>query len=168
MSPFPSDVDGSLEFAPIILDPALRWRARPFDLRFDAHWTHQEGCEVSMNADEQLFLTVIDRDATPLSGMRFSTGADWISASLGQRVRLSFTTMSSTPGGLPFRAAYLPQDSDHSGFFRTVANPAESTFSFEFSMPATSEVPTHLIVVEPLIDDAELVISAASLEIVSA
>lgn len=163
-SPNPRALDG---FKRVILDPGRRWRSQPFDLKVDASWTHQPGSIVSTNLDEELFVKVVDRDAAHLSGMRFSTGSVWVSHALGEVVRVSFQTKSVSAAVVPFRVVYLPQDSPHGGFFQSAANPSETVLSFDFAMPEASEVGTHLVVVEPLEDQVEVVITKAQMEIVS-
>ena len=155
----------SNSFKPIILDPGLRWRSQSFDLKFDAKWTHQPGSVVSMNHTEDVVVRVTDRTSAAISGMRFSTGDSWIHHAAGERARISVGTKSSNSDKIPFRVAYLPQDSAHSGFYEGVANPAPTVLSFDFEIPSDSNSATHLVIVEPLVDDVDVLITSAGLEI---
>ena len=156
----------TLDFRPVVLDPRTRWRTQPFDLRFDAKWTHQPGCEVHMDDQKEVRVQVIDREAAHLSGMRFATGQQWVACSRGERVNVRLTLRSKGGGPVPYRCVYLPQDAPRSDFFEGEALPSEQRISFVLEMPAHSESATHLFVFEPLEDRREIVISEASMEIV--
>jgi len=155
----------SQQFKKIISNPAEQWRQDLFDLKFDAKWTNQPGCIVHMDESENLFVKVEDREAAGLSGMRFSTGEVWVKHSIGERVKIDFETRTSTTSPLELRAVYLPRDCPHSGFINTTAGAEASTFSFEFEIPAETTAQSHFIVIEPLIDNVELVIVRATMEI---
>ena len=151
-------------FRPVILGPVHRWKATIFELKFDAKWTNQPGSIVNMTSDETITVKVVDRP-NPMSGMRFSTGSEWVAVASGQNFRISLTTKSH---GKPcaYRTAYIPQDVPHSGFYFAHANAKPSTFSFDFALSEGSKSKTHFIVVEPQLDNVMIEIIDAKIEVI--
>ena len=75
-------------------------------------------------------------------------------------------TRSDSGGSVPFRAVYLPQDSPPSEYVPALATPSGSELSFDIQIPEASQSNTHLLVLEPLEDAVEIVISSAFMEVV--
>lgn len=150
-------------FIPVIADSRNRWQYSPFNLRFDAKWTHQPGAVVHMDERDTITVKVLDRQ-NAINGMRFATGPDWIAAASGKTLRVSFTTKADSKP-CAYRTAYFPQDMEHSGFYVSHANLKTSTFSFEFELAKGSEARTHLVIFEPQVDNSPITILDALLEV---
>lgn len=150
-------------FLPVITDSRNRWQYSPFNLRFDAKWTHQPGSVVHMDARDTITVKVLDRQ-TAINGMRFATGSEWIATASNKTLRVSFTTRADSRP-CAYRTAYFPQDLEHSGFYVAYANLKPSTFSFEFELAKGSEARTHLVIFEPQEDRSPISILDASLEV---
>ena len=138
-----------IEWRPILMSDRHRWLSVPFDLRFDAKWTHQPGSSTAMHPDHSISVVVTERPEHGPAGIRFAIGREWKNVAASQRVDLSIVTSCQT-GSIPFNLTYTAAGRGVISSTKAEAATTPMSTATRFSMPVISEERPDQLVIEPL------------------
>jgi len=83
-------------------DGAPHWYTIPYNLKYDAKWTHFPNSAVEMNGADEVVVSGSGEFEGKLYGMRFATSLEWDKFINGHTVKVTLITRSSTDEPMKF------------------------------------------------------------------
>ena len=148
-------------------DGVPHWYSSPYDLKYDARWTHFPHSKVKFNSAREVVISGRgDYSSGEIYGARFAISNDWEKYISGHKVRVTLIVRSSIEEDMPFKVSYSTNDSGQSGWHYFVARQNPTEFSFIYKVPKQTKSTKDLVVIVPGLSDVDLILSEAYLELI--
>jgi len=147
-------------------DGAPHWYTIPYNLKYDAKWTHFPNSAVEMNGADEVVVSGSGEFEGKLYGMRFATSLEWDKFINGHTVKVTLITRSSTDEPMKFRTSYTTNDNGFSGWIYGIANKKPATLTFTYKVPEHTKEAKDFVIMVPEDQDTDLIIEDGYLELV--